>query len=238
MSDHVPSWMPSDETLRATAHNCTLYANCYQPDPMEDLRDVIEEAVEKAVRAHDSERFGQYLLDMRGIDGEPCRECGGVGVKAYGDTSTWRGGVGGQMITNAVCDRCWGSGDPDRPWVNLRTLKSDQEQAIRAAVEKALAYHGRECSAAGVALVEEARARHAREMEKALAEQEACYRREVLQAKIDTLDDLWVCVRRDIYGNAIECEWYNGVTPDSVRLKVARLASELAALDAGEEAKP
>ena len=49
MSDHVPSWMPSDETLRATAHNCTLYATCNRQDPMEDLRDVIEEAVEKAL---------------------------------------------------------------------------------------------------------------------------------------------------------------------------------------------
>ena len=44
-----------------------------------------------------------------------CSECGGSGEKAYGSTATWRGGIGGQMITNAVCNKCWGSGDEANP---------------------------------------------------------------------------------------------------------------------------
>ena len=45
-----------------------------------------------------------------------CPECWGSGYKGYGDTSTWRGGVGGQMMTTDVCNKCWGSGDKTKPW--------------------------------------------------------------------------------------------------------------------------
>lgn len=48
-----------------------------------------------------------------------CR-CFGSGRCMYGSTATWRGGVGGQSITEDVCDRCWGSGDESNPGPNLR----------------------------------------------------------------------------------------------------------------------
>lgn len=66
------------------------------------------------------------ILEMRGLDPEdkPCRDCGGLGVKAYGSTATWHGGIGGQAITNGVCDKCWGSGDSSNPWTNLRRMIS------------------------------------------------------------------------------------------------------------------
>lgn len=69
------------------------------------------------------------ILSMRGIDidagDDPCKSCGGMGYKAYGSTSTWRGGIGGQMITGDVCDKCWGSGNDKKPWVNLRRLPKE-----------------------------------------------------------------------------------------------------------------
>ena len=67
------------------------------------------------------------MLLWRGIDRSvgdaQCPDCGGSGVKVYGDTSTWRKGIGGQMITADVCDKCWGSGNAQKPWLNLRTMK-------------------------------------------------------------------------------------------------------------------
>ena len=64
------------------------------------------------------------MLSWRGIGreagDEPCNVCSGSGVRSYGTTSTWRGGIGGCVITSDVCDRCWGSGVKDRPWTNLR----------------------------------------------------------------------------------------------------------------------
>jgi hypothetical protein len=51
-----------------------------------------------------------------------CGECMGAGIKGYSDTTTWRGGIGGQAMTSGVCDKCWGSGIHERPGVNLRTL--------------------------------------------------------------------------------------------------------------------
>lgn len=72
------------------------------------------------------ERMYDEMLLWRGINREmgdkPCPACGGAGIRAYGDTSAWGGGVGGQMITSDICDKCWGSGRADRPWVNLRKL--------------------------------------------------------------------------------------------------------------------
>jgi len=49
-----------------------------------------------------------------------CRACGGTGKRAYGSTATWRAGVGGQMVTEGTCNRCWGSGDEARPGPDLR----------------------------------------------------------------------------------------------------------------------
>lgn len=55
-------------------------------------------------------------------ESERCPACGGYGSRAYGSTATWHGGIGGQMITEDVCDSCWGSGKKDEPWTNLREV--------------------------------------------------------------------------------------------------------------------
>lgn len=68
------------------------------------------------------EEAHQYMLEWRAIE-TPCDDCNGWGVKAYGDTATWRGGVGGQTITSDVCNKCWGSGDKHRRWPSHRLLK-------------------------------------------------------------------------------------------------------------------
>lgn len=54
-----------------------------------------------------------------------CSRCSGAGVRAYGDTSTWRRGMGGQSVTEDVCDRCWGTGHEDRPGPNLRKVEEE-----------------------------------------------------------------------------------------------------------------
>lgn len=76
-----------------------------------------------------SDDLRELLLEWRCIE-TACSTCGGSGVRAYGSTATWHGGIGGASITNDVCDRCWGSGDTNRPGVNLR-----QMMAARAAWE-------------------------------------------------------------------------------------------------------
>lgn len=68
-------------------------------------------------------RLFQEFLEARGVE-SPCKECGGLGVRAYSSTSTWRGGIGGQAITNGVCDDCWGSGDSSRKWPSWRARES------------------------------------------------------------------------------------------------------------------
>lgn len=63
----------------------------------------------------------QVFIQERGVE-VPCEECGGLGTKAYGNTSTWQGGAGGQTITNGPCNRCWGSGDEFNPWPSHRSF--------------------------------------------------------------------------------------------------------------------
>jgi hypothetical protein len=53
-----------------------------------------------------------------------CKGCGGSGKKIYASTALWRGGVGGQTMTSAQCDQCWGSGSRSTPWLNLRKLEA------------------------------------------------------------------------------------------------------------------
>lgn len=68
------------------------------------------------------ERANQTLAERLGIR-DPCRQCGGLGRITYGSTATWSGGIGGQMMTEGVCDKCWGSGTTDRQGANLRELE-------------------------------------------------------------------------------------------------------------------
>ena len=72
----------------------------------------------------DSEQLKKHILRKRGLyDHEACESCSGFGVKAYSNTATWHGGMGGSSVTYDVCDRCWGSGNQYRPWLNLKRLK-------------------------------------------------------------------------------------------------------------------
>jgi hypothetical protein len=47
--------------------------------------------------------------------------------------------MGGQTITVDVCDACWGSGERDRPWANLRTMRNDIERMVAERAVDALA---------------------------------------------------------------------------------------------------
>lgn len=76
----------------------------------------------------------QEILDLRGVQ-TPCERCSGFGYRAYGSTSTWRGGIGGSAITGGVCDHCWGSGDQVSPWPSWRAheaavVERDEARAV------------------------------------------------------------------------------------------------------------
>lgn len=78
----------------------------------------------------------QRLLHWRSIQpGHQCDVCGGSGNRLYGSTATWHGGIGGQAMTLAVCDHCWGSGDKTRHWTDLRKLEQ-QLLALQPPTEK------------------------------------------------------------------------------------------------------
>jgi len=79
-------------------------------------------------------------LAWRGIEDpeDVCVKCGGSGHVIYGSTATWRGGVGGQMMTDDVCDSCWGSGSKSKPWTDLRKLRSEEKKRIEKGAAKLL----------------------------------------------------------------------------------------------------
>lgn len=72
------------------------------------------------------------LLDRVGVRTreELCLKCSGLGVCTYASTATWRGGIGGWALTQDVCDKCWGSGNPLRPWPSWRALNLKADSAI------------------------------------------------------------------------------------------------------------
>jgi hypothetical protein len=80
------------------------------------------------------------FLDWRGIDPvDACRTCDGVGRRCYGSTATWRGGMGGAMMTTDVCDACWGSGDRYHPGADLRRLRDEESGRVAKEAVDALA---------------------------------------------------------------------------------------------------
>ena len=89
---------------------------------LEQERDQLKNDVARIERRLD--HMFDDMLKWRGIERElgdkPCGSCSGSGVRVYGSTSTWRGGIGGQAVTSDVCDTCWGSGNQSKPWTNLR----------------------------------------------------------------------------------------------------------------------
>jgi hypothetical protein len=72
----------------------------------------------------------EAALRWRGVR-TPCAACSGSGVIMYASTATWMGGIGGCAMTRGVCDACWGSGDANRPWVNLRKQRDEFQEAVR-----------------------------------------------------------------------------------------------------------
>ena len=81
------------------------------------------------------EKGFKYFLEFRGVE-TPCPGCNGIGVKTYGNTSTWMGGIGGSAMTNGVCDKCWGSGDENKKWMNLRSVMSQKSALERVTAER------------------------------------------------------------------------------------------------------
>ena len=100
------------------------------------IRDLLLEAEGEIVRLRNEmqslrERVERDLIEMRiGYNATPCEPCHGLGVRVYGSTATWRGGAGGMAITSDVCDRCWGSGNADRPWPSHRKLSREDKSAF------------------------------------------------------------------------------------------------------------
>ena len=79
------------------------------------------------------------MLRWRGIEKieDACTSCDGSGVKTYANTTTWRGGIGGQALTSDICDTCWGSGNKNRSWANMRELLANTKKAERLSSELA-----------------------------------------------------------------------------------------------------
>jgi len=83
------------------------------------------EAERDALKAELAERKDRHyfdVLELRGLSPErACEKCRGFGITMYASTATWRGGIGGQALTQDVCCQCWGSGDAKRPWKSWRS---------------------------------------------------------------------------------------------------------------------
>jgi hypothetical protein len=86
---------------------------------IEQKNKLIEQLVEKINYYENG--FYRSFTNFRGIE-KTCKECLGKGKKPYGNTSIWRKSIGGNAITVGICDKCWGSGDEENPWLNLKML--------------------------------------------------------------------------------------------------------------------
>jgi hypothetical protein len=64
-------------------------------------------------------RMRSQVFAMAGII---CSSCGGEGMETYSSTATWKKGIGGQSITEDVCDKCWGTGRSDVQGINLKEI--------------------------------------------------------------------------------------------------------------------
>lgn len=102
-------------------------------------RDRFKEEAERGWAKEES--VGARFLAWRGIE-TPCKACSGCGSRAYGSTATWHGGIGGRAITSDICDKCWGSGDAEHSWTNLRALQG-RERELAASRSESEALRGR-----------------------------------------------------------------------------------------------
>ena len=53
----------------------------------------------------------------------------------YNSTAIWRGGVGGRMMTEGVCDKCWGTGRSDKRGTDLKKMEQFDRQYKEKSVE-------------------------------------------------------------------------------------------------------
>jgi len=79
----------------------------------------------------DTEEHFKWMYRYRDIE-TPCEACRGFGTRMYGSTSTWRGGMGGASMMQDVCDECWGSGDINNQWTDLRKLRAEENARVAA----------------------------------------------------------------------------------------------------------
>lgn len=103
---------PEDNPFEIWERSCERAKNdvLSWPDPM-SVGDAAIDAAE------------DLLAVARILRGVACPACQGHGSRAYGSTATWHGGIGGQQISDGVCDVCWGTGRTDRTGVDLRKLQ-------------------------------------------------------------------------------------------------------------------
>lgn len=69
----------------------------------------------------------------------PCLTCNGAGVRYYANGATWRGGAGGSVMTLALCDVCWGSGDAANHFDDLRKAAREEKARITSRAAELLA---------------------------------------------------------------------------------------------------
>lgn len=143
----------ANQIASAAGHDIGEHTNLN--NPWDNAQDALEKLVKErdALRAERDEARGEVatlraqvtdltdpdnrlraLLDWRGVT-VPCKVCFGSGRRSYANSATWRGGGGGQMMTDDVCDACWGSGDAERPGMDLRALTRHGASIHKAANE-------------------------------------------------------------------------------------------------------
>lgn len=79
--------------------------------------------------------YFERFLQWREIE-NVCKKCNGTGRLAYGNTSTWHHGIGGQSITGDVCEFCWGTGDMNRKGADLRNIYNETKRLKESIKEK------------------------------------------------------------------------------------------------------
>lgn len=126
--DHLRGAVAADDARLRAAEIRAWGEPRWGCDAAEHLADMIIE-----MRFTRDEWFRERLVSY--LPEDPCKECSGFGRKTYGNTSTWRHGFGGQMLTEDVCDNCWGSGSSFRSGANLRAL-SGRMRALEVEVRR------------------------------------------------------------------------------------------------------
>lgn len=104
------------------------------PELLEKWKQTCERSMEEFDRSsaletiHAAEHFAQVFKALANhMAGVACPGCDGYGTKTYAGTTGWRGGIGGSMLTDSVCDLCWGTGRVDRKGPDLRALEAARQ---------------------------------------------------------------------------------------------------------------